>query len=324
MAFDSIAAANCATGLNRSAGFLASARWSAPATAAGTAGRKFVIGWGVRHETLTHDRFGGRAGERWLSAEHFVQHAREAIQIAASIDLRVTQRLFGTHVQRRSHRHAGLGDARTAGSAERTRDAKVGDHRVSALEEDIVGFDVAMHDAARVSIAQRVGDFARDAQGVGDRKLLLAVEAIAQRLALHQRHHVVQEVARAAGIVERQDVRMPKIRRRFDFAEKTLRANHGAELRQKHLDRDLALVLQVFGEVDGGHATLPELALDAVAALQRRGESISLRGSAHGDSARECPSGMTSCTLHASASRIGMPSTPRRYGAAPGPSTWRQ
>src|SRR5512142_3580401 len=42
--FDSIAAENCATGLNRSAGFLASARWSAAATTAGTAGRKLVIG----------------------------------------------------------------------------------------------------------------------------------------------------------------------------------------------------------------------------------------------------------------------------------------
>src|SRR3954470_16359050 len=44
VALDSIAAENCATGLNRSAGFRASARWSASATAAGTAGRRLVIG----------------------------------------------------------------------------------------------------------------------------------------------------------------------------------------------------------------------------------------------------------------------------------------
>ena len=40
------ASANWATGLNRSAGFFASARSSAATTDAGTAGRRFVIGAG--------------------------------------------------------------------------------------------------------------------------------------------------------------------------------------------------------------------------------------------------------------------------------------
>ena len=40
------------------------------------------------------------------------------------------------------------------------------------------------------------------------------------------------------------------------------------ELRVEDLDRDLAAVLQVLGEVDGGHAALAELALEAVAVGQ--------------------------------------------------------
>ena len=40
------------------------------------------------------------------------------------------------------------------------------------------------------------------------------------------------------------------------------------ELGVEDLDGDLAAVLQVLGEVDGGHAALAELALDAVAVAE--------------------------------------------------------
>ena len=41
---------------------------------------------------------------------------------------------------------------------------------------------------------------------------------------------------------------------------------------RRTLTRHLALVLQVLGEVHGGHAALPELALEAVAVLQGVGQ----------------------------------------------------
>ena len=41
-----------------------------------------------------------------------------------------------------------------------------------------------------------------------------------------------------------------------------------AELGAEHLDRDLAVVLEVLGEVDRGHAAPAELALDPVAVRQ--------------------------------------------------------
>ena len=69
----------------------------------------------------------------------------------------------------------------------------------------------------------------------------------------------------------------------LDLAEEPLGADHGGELGPQHLDRDLAVVLEVLGEVDGGHAALAELALDAVAVGQRGGEAGS--GLVHG-----CPS----------------------------------
>ena len=54
-------------------------------------------------------------------------------------------------------------------------------------------------------------------------------------------------------------------RGRPDLLHEPLGAEHGGELRLQHLDRDLAIVLQVLGEIDRRHAALAELALDAVA-----------------------------------------------------------
>ena len=51
----------------------------------------------------------------------------------------------------------------------------------------------------------------------------------------------------------------------LDLAGEPLGAERGGELGAEDLHRDLAVVLQVLGEVDGGHAALAELALDAVA-----------------------------------------------------------
>ena len=58
----------------------------------------------------------------------------------------------------------------------------------------------------------------------------------------------------------------------FDLGEEAVAADDGAELGVEDLDGDLAAVLQVFGEVDGGHAALAELALKAVTVGEAGGE----------------------------------------------------
>ena len=45
----------------------------------------------------------------------------------------------------------------------------------------------------------------------------------------------------------------------------------------QHLERHLALVLEILGQVDGGHAALPKLALDAITIDQCRREPIGCR-----------------------------------------------
>ena len=58
-----------------------------------------------------------------------------------------------------------------------------------------------------------------------------------------------------------------------DLGEESLGADDRGQFRPQHLDRDAAVVPDVLGQVDGGHAALPELALEAVAVRQGLGEA---------------------------------------------------
>jgi hypothetical protein len=102
----------------------------------------------------------------------------------------------------------------------------------------------------------------------------LAREPRAQRLALDERHHVVQQPARAPRVEQRQDVRVLQRRGDADLREEPLGPHGRRELLVQHLDGDAAAVPQVAREVHGGHAAAPELALDRVAAGERLREPV--------------------------------------------------
>ena len=136
----------------------------------------------------------------------------------------------------------------SAGLLDGERDAEVRDARVCALEEDVLRLDVAVNDPELVRIRERIGNLARDADGVVDGELLLAVEACAQRLACHERHYIVEEPVGTAGVEEREDVRMLESRGRPDLAEKAIGAECGAEVGMEDLDGDVAVMPEVVGE----------------------------------------------------------------------------
>ena len=54
----------------------------------------------------------------------------------------------------------------------------------------------------------------------------------------------------------------------LDFAVEPIRAERGGELGVQDLDGHFAIVLEIRGQVDGGHATAAQLALDAVTILE--------------------------------------------------------
>ena len=59
----------------------------------------------------------------------------------------------------------------------------------------------------------------------------------------------------------------------LDLAQEALAADGVGELGLEQLDRDLAAVAQIVGEVDGRHPAAADLALDPVAAGERRTEA---------------------------------------------------
>ena len=57
-----------------------------------------------------------------------------------------------------------------------------------------------------------------------------------------------------------------------DLIQEPVGAEDGGEFGAQHLERHVAVVLEVAGEVDGGHPAGAEFALDAVAIGERGGE----------------------------------------------------
>ena len=80
-------------------------------------------------------------------------------------------------------------------------------------QQDVLRLDVAMDDAAAVRVAQGVGYFAGDGEGVIERELLLAVEPVAERLPLDVGHDIVEEAVGLAGVKQRQNVWMLQVGR---------------------------------------------------------------------------------------------------------------
>ncbi len=60
----------------------------------------------------------------------------------------------------------------------------------------------------------------------------------------------------------------------LDLLDEPVGAQHRREFRLQDLERDLAVVLEILGQEHRGHPTCAELALDAVAVGQSRGEAV--------------------------------------------------
>jgi hypothetical protein len=115
-----------------------------------------------------------------------------------------------------------------------------------------------------VRILERITNLGRDAHRMIDSELRLAGELVAERLAVDERRHVIEEAVRVAAVEQRRYVRMLKARRRFDLDKKTLGPKYRGELGLQNFQRNLAIVLQIFGQINGRHSALAELAVDAV------------------------------------------------------------
>ena len=112
--------------------------------------------------------------EGWVSRQHLVEHAPEAVEIATAVELVDPLGLFRAHVAGRTQRDARPGGPALVSHLDRPGDAEVAHNRMAGLEENVLRLDVAMYDVPFVRIAQSVGHLAGDAQGVLERELPLA------------------------------------------------------------------------------------------------------------------------------------------------------
>ncbi len=95
-------------------------------------------------------------------------------------------------------------------------------------------------------VVERVGDLRGDPHRLLHAELLLAVERRAERLALDEGHHIVEEPVGGAAVEEREDVRMLQRGGGLDLDHEPVGTEDGGELGLEDLNRDAAVVLEVF------------------------------------------------------------------------------
>ena len=216
------------------------------------------------HESLGDHRLRVGSRERGLADEHLVEHAAERVEVAAPIDA-LADRLFRTHVRRGADADPCLRERVAPRVAHCLADAEVGHERMPVLKHDVLGLDVAVDHVVPMRIVERSGHFLRNPHGFGHGELAGSVHPVAERLPFHIGHHIEERAVSFARIVQRQDVRMAESRGELDFAQEPVAAYRLGEVGSHDLDRDVAVMLEVAREVDRGHASRAEFALDAVA-----------------------------------------------------------
>ena len=132
---------------------------------------------GLNREMLVGEAL-ARAHEGRHAGQHLVEHAGERVQVGASVDLDAAEGLLGGHVGRGpesgSHRRRSRLRA-----PQRPGDAEVSNQGEPVREQDVLGLDVAMDDAALVRVAERARHLARQPKRFLERQLSLAFEALA-------------------------------------------------------------------------------------------------------------------------------------------------
>ena len=151
------------------------------------------------------------------------------------VDVGLAHGLLRRHVVRRADGQAHGGELLAPRGAHRLGHAEVGDQGVALGDQDVVGLDVAVDDPPPVRVRQGLRDFAQDGDHGGGRERAFALDPRAQGLALDERHHVVHDVAGAAGGEERDDVGVLQSGGDLDLAPEPLDADVGGRLGREHL-----------------------------------------------------------------------------------------
>ena len=134
-------------------------------------------------------------------------------------------------------------------------------------EQDVAGFDVAVHEVVGVGRVQRSGHLVEDRQEIGDRQRPLLREHCAEGVPVDIPHDEVELAVGITGGVDRDDVRVVdrggQLRLLGEAVpEHRILGQFGSD----HLHRDVAAEADLPGPVDHGHTTPGDVRLDLEAA----------------------------------------------------------
>ncbi len=153
------------------------------------------------------------ADVRRLAGEHLVRHGPQRVDVGAGIDRAVTRGLLRAHVLRRTERETGLRHALAAGLAHGEGDAEVRHERLAVGEQDVLRLEIAVDDATAMRVVERLRDGDGESHGLLHGQLLLALEAGAQRLAIHEGHDVEEQAPGFPALEQRQEIRVLQVGR---------------------------------------------------------------------------------------------------------------
>jgi hypothetical protein len=204
----------------------------------------------------------GAALARLLAAERLERDRGQRIDVRGRAGLAAVE-LLGRHVGRRAEHRAAAGDPRAVGSG---GDAEVGQLREPVLaDEHVPGLHVAVHDALRVRMVERVAEVAHHPHDLlGPQRP--AAENPRQRLAVHVFHDDQDALVVGRRVEHGDEVRVvqrcPELRLAVEALLDVDRA-----IGVQALDGDLAAETLVLAEEDRGHAAGAEVPDYPIAAV---------------------------------------------------------
>ena len=214
------------------------------------------VGRGQRepHRRHREDRIGL---EGQVPREELERHRAESVDVGSRVDVARGLDLLGRHVRGRPDGHLrprGVPDVLGA------RDAEVRDDDASrAGDHDVVGLEIAMHDARLVRRVEPRADRRDDVDDAREGKLPLAFDEVEERFAFDELHREEALTAVLADVEGARDVGVRDAPGELHLATKSLDdARRVGDLALEHLQRDDLVELTVAHLVDGAHATDPE------------------------------------------------------------------